>query len=624
MPLPRAPRSSLSPPSHRRPAAATAATAATTCLLQVPRNTTLHTGTSTCYEVLGFDVMLDAHMKAWLIEVNHAPSFKGGSKVDNRVKAGCQRHALQIIHVTDHRKRKLTARVRKEWEKYFHEQSRSTATAKSVAERPAEMDDESKDRKPDTAGVRGFSFGKPAEPQPSASPRLPRPASAAPTISPRLLRPLSRDGGKQRPATSDVILPSVQNAPPTARSLSTLSLTDTATLSSGPVAVKMGTLTPVGRTSGGKITTNASSPARRRTNASAGRPGASGVGGGGKSVRGSNAAGKKPAVVEDKQQGETFCLDALSGKCGFRYTLAPTNGLNGASGDGPPDTQHESTRMSAKELRSMAWDEDLGDWPMDAPGEDDALGEDDPFDDSDGLLQLANGERARFDSLIEDSEGSDAILDSDDDEGRSDGAADGPGGGDDDGGGPAELVASAVSAWVDGDGEAAIDPDRRPVAEDAADSADSQGETYPDDADDDADDNADNDDDDNDDDGLDGLPDVDDEGGDSGFSGDADAGTGGDAGPEGGDDPGYLYSDDADDAGADAWTPFLAPMPRHEDEYQKVFSMNSGSDRAKYRKVIRAAYKMHAEAKAAAAAKAKVVASPAAPSTAEYQDIHSP
>lgn len=72
--------------------------------------------------------MLDANMKAWLIEVNHAPSFKGGSKaVDNRIKAGCVRSALELLHVTEKRKKTLSSKVRKEWEKYFHEQARSTA-----------------------------------------------------------------------------------------------------------------------------------------------------------------------------------------------------------------------------------------------------------------------------------------------------------------------------------------------------------------------------------------------------------------------------------------------------------------------------------------------------------------
>ena len=40
-----------------------------------------------CYEILGFDVMLDAELKPWIIEINHAPCFGGGTKLDTRIKA---------------------------------------------------------------------------------------------------------------------------------------------------------------------------------------------------------------------------------------------------------------------------------------------------------------------------------------------------------------------------------------------------------------------------------------------------------------------------------------------------------------------------------------------------------
>lgn len=35
-----------------------------------------------CFEILGFDVMIDKDAKPWLIEVNHAPSFNTDTKID--------------------------------------------------------------------------------------------------------------------------------------------------------------------------------------------------------------------------------------------------------------------------------------------------------------------------------------------------------------------------------------------------------------------------------------------------------------------------------------------------------------------------------------------------------------
>ena len=68
-------------------------------------------------------------MQAWLIEVNHAPSFRGGSKVDNRVKKGAVRQALKLLRVSERRKRLLVARVRKQWELFMRQQATRPRTA---------------------------------------------------------------------------------------------------------------------------------------------------------------------------------------------------------------------------------------------------------------------------------------------------------------------------------------------------------------------------------------------------------------------------------------------------------------------------------------------------------------
>lgn len=62
---------------------------------------------SQCFEVLGFDVILDSKLKAWVLEVNHSPSFSTDSPLDLKIKAGVVIEALGLLHLQGGLKRQI-------------------------------------------------------------------------------------------------------------------------------------------------------------------------------------------------------------------------------------------------------------------------------------------------------------------------------------------------------------------------------------------------------------------------------------------------------------------------------------------------------------------------------------
>ena len=63
---------------------------------------------SRCFEVLGFDVIVEQNLRPWLVEVNHLPSFGTDSPVDAEVKGKLMEQVFRIIQAeaTDQRKYK--------------------------------------------------------------------------------------------------------------------------------------------------------------------------------------------------------------------------------------------------------------------------------------------------------------------------------------------------------------------------------------------------------------------------------------------------------------------------------------------------------------------------------------
>ena len=57
-----------------------------------------------CFEILGFDIMLDATCKPYLLEVNHSPSFATDSPLDEKIKGELIRDTIRLLGLTKKRK----------------------------------------------------------------------------------------------------------------------------------------------------------------------------------------------------------------------------------------------------------------------------------------------------------------------------------------------------------------------------------------------------------------------------------------------------------------------------------------------------------------------------------------
>jgi len=57
-----------------------------------------------CFEILGFDILLDHKLKPWLLEVNHSPSFTVDTPFDNKVKTELIADTVRLLHMLPERR----------------------------------------------------------------------------------------------------------------------------------------------------------------------------------------------------------------------------------------------------------------------------------------------------------------------------------------------------------------------------------------------------------------------------------------------------------------------------------------------------------------------------------------
>ncbi|KAJ1484428.1 tubulin-tyrosine ligase family-domain-containing protein, partial [Baffinella frigidus] len=86
--------------------------------VQINTNMQLHVPHRTnCFELFGFDVMLDANLKPWLIEVNTALSLAADAPLDKAIKNQIVTELLHMVCVKPYDRRRLAEKLQKDKDK---------------------------------------------------------------------------------------------------------------------------------------------------------------------------------------------------------------------------------------------------------------------------------------------------------------------------------------------------------------------------------------------------------------------------------------------------------------------------------------------------------------------------
>lgn len=115
-----------------------------------------------CFQILGFDVMLDADLNPWVIEVNHAPSFATDSAFDRTIKMQLIEDTLRLLNLSHKRKSEYIKTERQN----FQQRTRTgkavyKLTAEQKEERRKAIDDERNESEKDLLG--GYELIYPPE-----------------------------------------------------------------------------------------------------------------------------------------------------------------------------------------------------------------------------------------------------------------------------------------------------------------------------------------------------------------------------------------------------------------------------------------------------------------------------
>lgn len=90
---------------------------------------------SVCFELLGFDILLDRKLRPWLLEVNRSPSFGTDTKLDSEIKGGALCDSLKLLNIRASDKRRGIAAEKAEAQKRLLTQPKRSEYAMSELEK---------------------------------------------------------------------------------------------------------------------------------------------------------------------------------------------------------------------------------------------------------------------------------------------------------------------------------------------------------------------------------------------------------------------------------------------------------------------------------------------------------
>ncbi|XP_041358202.1 tubulin polyglutamylase TTLL7-like isoform X2 [Gigantopelta aegis] len=76
-----------------------------------------HGADSVCFEVLGFDVLIDGKLKPWLLEINRSPSFNTDERIDYDIKSALIEDTFRLLNIKQSDKRRNLAAQKAEAQK---------------------------------------------------------------------------------------------------------------------------------------------------------------------------------------------------------------------------------------------------------------------------------------------------------------------------------------------------------------------------------------------------------------------------------------------------------------------------------------------------------------------------